>query len=234
MNSDETVFGVNFVDGRIKGYPVSDRRTRTDKEYYTIYVRENTEYGENKFVDNKNGTINDEATGLMWMSEDSGNFNIGENSDGALSWEEALTWAEGLEYAGYDDWRLPNAKELQSILDYSRSLDTTNSAAIDPLFETTEIKDEGGNKNYGFYWSSTTHLEKNNQGGAAVYVAFGETLGFMQFPNSSEATLTDVHGAGAQRSDPKTGDASDYPTGHGPQGDVRRITNYVRLVRDIQ
>ena len=30
----------------------------------------------------------------------------------------------------------------------------------------------------------------------------------------------DVHGAGAQRSDPKAGDPTDYPTGHGPQGDA--------------
>ena len=38
--------------------------------------------------------------------------------------------------------------------------------------------------------------------------------------------------AGAQRSDPKTGDPDDYPYGHGPQGDVIRIYNFVRLVRD--
>jgi len=44
----------------------------------------------------------------------------------------------------------------------------------------------------------------------------------------------DVHGAGSQRSDPKTGDPNDYPYGHGPQGDVIRIYNYVRSVRDIQ
>lgn len=42
----------------------------------------------------------------------------------------------------------------------------------------------------------------------------------------------DVHGAGAQRSDPKIGKASDYPEGDGPQGDVIRIDNYVRLVRN--
>ena len=41
----------------------------------------------------------------------------------------------------------------------------------------------------------------------------------------------DVHGAGAQRSDPKTGNAGDYPQGHGPQGDVIRIDNYARCVR---
>ena len=45
--------------------------------------------------------------------------------------------------------------------------------------------------------------------------------------------LQDVHGAGAQRSDPKAGDPGDYPQGHEPQGDVIRVFNYVRLVRDI-
>ena len=43
----------------------------------------------------------------------------------------------------------------------------------------------------------------------------------------------DVHGAGAQRSDPKTGNPANYPTGFGPQGDAIRISNYVRLVRNV-
>jgi hypothetical protein len=38
--------------------------------------------------------------------------------------------------------------------------------------------------------------------------------------------------AGAQRSDPKTGDPALFPHGHGPQGDVIRIYNFVRLVRN--
>ncbi|WP_353571769.1 hypothetical protein [Candidatus Albibeggiatoa sp. nov. BB20] len=42
---------------------------------------------------------------------------------------------------------------------------------------------------------------------------------------------TDVHGAGSQRSDPKAGDPTEYPTGFGSQGDAIRIYNYVRLVR---
>ena len=45
--------------------------------------------------------------------------------------------------------------------------------------------------------------------------------------------LMDVHGAGAQRSDPKEGDPSEYFEGNGPQGDAVRINNYVRLVRDV-
>lgn len=44
--------------------------------------------------------------------------------------------------------------------------------------------------------------------------------------------LQEVHGAEAQRSDPKHGDPSQYPHGHGPQGDVIRIYNLVRCVRD--
>ena len=42
----------------------------------------------------------------------------------------------------------------------------------------------------------------------------------------------DVHGAGAQRSDPKSGDPAGFPTGNGPQGDAIRIYNHARLVRD--
>ena len=50
-------------------------------------------------------------------------------------------------------------------------------------------------------------------------------------PGSGNYVLMDVHGAGAQRSDPKQGDPNNYPHGFGPQGDVIRIYNFVRLVR---
>jgi hypothetical protein len=59
-----------------------------------------------------------------------------------------------------------------------------------------------------------------------MYVAFRRGLGYMN------GEWIDVHGAGCQRSDPKQGDPDDYPTGMGPQGDARRIDNFVRLVRD--
>ena len=221
MRGDETVFGVNFADGRIKGYPIKPMRNQPEgKEFFVQYVRGNPDYGNNIFNDNEDGTITDSATGLMWSQSDSGE---------GMDWESALAWVQqrnDQNYLGYDDWRLPNAKELQSIVDYTRSPDTTNSAAIDSLFEISEIINEDGNKDYPFFWTGTTHVRSNGIVKSAVYLSFGRALGHMN------DRWLDVHGAGAQRSDPKSGDPDDYPTYKGPQGDVRRLLNYVRCVRD--
>ncbi len=224
MGRDATVFGVNVADGRIKGYPLT--MMGQDKEYTVRFVRGNTEYGINAFTDNLDGTISDHATGLMWQQAD---------SESGMNWEEALEYAaqkNSENYLGQSDWRVPNAKELHSIVDYTRSPQETNSAAIDPLFQVSEIQDEGSETNYPFYWSSTTHQNMMSSGNAA-YFSFGEALGFFADPFSGTVNLLDVHGAGAQRSDPKTGNPADWPEGHGPQGDVIRIYNYVRLVRDM-
>ena len=223
MNGNETMFGVNFADGRIKGYP-SGKVGGAAKKFYVLYVRGNENYGINDLEDMGDGTIVDHATGLMWQKNDSGE---------GLNWEEALAWVQTQNsgnYLGYNDWRLPNVKELQSIVDYTRAPAITNSPAIDPMFTSSDIQDEGGGTNYPFYWSGTTHASLSN-GKSASYVAFGEGLGFMA-NQSDEYVLMDVHGAGCQRSDPKSGDPEDYPYGHGPQGDVIRIYNYVRMVRD--
>lgn len=232
MHGNETMFGVNFADGRIKGYPAGAARPGgAAKTYYVFYVRDNPDYGKNKFRDNGDGTITDEATGLTWMQLDSGHLKAGESKDGKLNWEQALAWAQNLEYAGHDDWRLPNIKELQSIVDYTRSPDTTNSAAIDPIFHVTPIRDGLGEVNYPFYWSSTSHLRDGGNASTGCYVAFGRSQGWMQGRFGGEYRLLDVHGAGSQRSDPKAGNPSQFPYGRGPQGDVITIYNMVRAVR---
>jgi len=230
MGGNETMFGVNFADGRIKGYPIRMGRMGREKTFYVLYVRGNDSYGKNDFVDNKDGTITDRATGLMWMKVDSGRLKAGESKDGKLNWQQALEWSETLEYAGYDDWRLPNVKELQSIVDYSRCPDVTNSAAIDPVFEVTSITNESGKKDYPCYWTGTSHCSLFNAE-TADYVAFGRALGWMRDRRTFRPQLQDVHGAGAQRSDPKSGDPAQFPYGRGPQGDVIRIYNFVRCVR---
>ena len=211
MKGAKTLFGVNFADGRIKGYGYKRPRSSREKKFYVRYVRGNA-YGKTDFVDNGDGTVTDRATGFMWMQKD---------SPKAMNWEDALEYAENLVYAGYDDWRLPNAKELQYIVDYSRSPDTTGSPAIDPVFQTTSIVNEAGKKDYPYFWTSTTHLNGPVPAARSVYVAFGRALGKMH------DRIMDVHGAGAQRSDPKTG----RPTFHGPQGDSIRVKNSVRCVR---
>ncbi|MDP6734231.1 MAG: DUF1566 domain-containing protein [Gammaproteobacteria bacterium] len=214
-----TLFGVNFADGRIKGYGLT--LFGQDKTFFVICVRGNTNYGQNDFADNGDTSITNHTNNLMWAQDDSAM---------GYDWEEALNWVKqqnSSSYLGYSDWRLPNAKELQSLVDYQRSPDTTGSAAIDPLFNSTAITNEAGDMDYPAYWSSTTHANWTTSAGAnAAYVNFGRSMGYMN------NNWVDVHGAGAQRSDPKTGDPADYPTGHGPQGDAIRIYNYVRLVRD--
>lgn len=222
MNGNATVFGVNFADGRIKGYPKIRPESGNPNTLYVRYVRGNPAYGINSFVNNNDGSITDTATGLMWSKADSGT---------GLNWQDALAWVQAkntANYLGHNDWRLPNAKELQSLVDYTRSPATSGTAAINPLFTVTGITNEGGAADFPFYWTGTTHLD--NMG--AVYVSFGRALGWMQMPpNSGNYQLLDVHGAGAQRSDPKSGDPANYPVGLGPQGDVIRIYNYVRCVR---
>lgn len=231
MNGNATVFGVNFADGRIKGYP-KERPGRpgpqgqpgpqaaTPNTLHVRYVRGNPKYGKNDFKDNGDGTITDQATGLMWSKADSGK---------GMDWKAALAWVQeknASKYLGHSDWRLPNAKELQSIVDYTRV------PAIDPVFQITKLEDG----DHPFFWTGTSHLEgpQDRQGTAAVYVAFGRATGWMSFPpGRGEPRLMDVHGAGAQRSDPKSGDPADFPHGRGPQGDVVRINNFVRCVRSV-
>jgi hypothetical protein len=208
-------------------------------------VRGNPAYGKNDFLDNGDGTVTDRATGLIWSKADSG---VG------MNWREALSWVQhknAEKYLGHDDWRLPDVKELQSIVDYSRSPDTTQSSALAPVFQCTAITNEGGQPDFPCYWSATTHGGLQN-GGAAMYVAFGRAAGWLSprtltgappgSPGAPAGTPTaekvagpyrfvDVHGAGSQRSDPKSGNPAMFPHGRGPQGDIIRINNFVRCVR---
>jgi hypothetical protein len=114
MNGNPTAFGVNFADGRIKGYPKAMRGRDGPRvnRLYVRYVRGNPSYGKNDFHDNGDGTITDRATGLMWSRVDSGT---------GMNWEAALASVQTKNrenYLGHNDWRLPNAKELQSLVDY--------------------------------------------------------------------------------------------------------------------
>ena len=114
------LFGVNFADGRVKGYGLT--LFGSDKTFYAQYVR-GSAYGNNDYADNSDATITDKATHLMWTKGDSAQ---------GFNWQEALAWVQtknAESYLGHSDWRLPNAKELQGIVDYTRSPGSTSSAA---------------------------------------------------------------------------------------------------------
>lgn len=229
FNGDKCFFGVNFVDGRIKCYPEAARQGSDGKDYYVRYVRDagssqKSTYGANSFAATSSGTVKDSSTGLTWQQKDSGK---------GMNWQSALSYCSALTLDGKDDWRLPNAKELQSIVDYTRSPATTDSPAINAVFASTAITNEAGKTDWGFYWTSTTHISTVNVSDA-VYIAFGTGMGYMQ----EYGGWIDVHGAGSQRSDPKVAtkvEASAAPGGNasqqGAQHDAIRTLNMVRCVR---
>lgn len=205
-------FGVNFADGRIKGYGMPPY-----PQFFVRYVRGPINYGTNNFKDNGDGTVSDLATGFMWMQQDS--------LEG-MDWSSALQWCENSNVGDFTDWHLPNAKELHSIVDYTRAPVTTGSAAIDPIFNISTIINENNEQDWPYFWTSTTHKSSTGfVGDQASYFCFGRCLGYF------ESQWQDVHGAGAQRSEFKSGDPAQFPTGRGPQGDAVRIYNHVRCVR---
>lgn len=69
------------------------------------------EKGQAVLVDNGDGTVTDSRTGLMWPKDGTG---LGYASGGTKDWNEAIDWANGLSFAEYTDWRLPNINELKS------------------------------------------------------------------------------------------------------------------------
>lgn len=87
------------------------------------------------YIDNRDGTVTDNATGLMWQKEDDGTER---------SWQEALSYCKGLSLGGHTDWRLPSVKELQSIVDY----DQYGPAIDENIFPGTAL---------AYYWSSSVY-----------------------------------------------------------------------------
>ena len=65
-----------------------------------------------RFLDNRDGTVTDTITNLMWIKN-------GWRLDfvSALSWGDAMKKCEGFRHGGYSDWRLPTVQEWKSVLD---------------------------------------------------------------------------------------------------------------------
>ncbi len=98
-----------------------------------------------------NGVVKDTSTLLQWQDDYSSNAgNIK-----SATWTAAIDYCEDLGLAG-GGWRLPNKKELLSLVDYTRFI-----PSIDVIFNHTTTSD--------YYWSSTTYAGDTDR---AWYVGF--------------------------------------------------------------
>lgn len=123
------------------------------------------------YTDNGDGTITDNQTGLMWEKK---------SQDSTIhDWNNVYTWtdAEGVfiaglntaNFAGHNNWRLPNRFELDSLLDLG-----THDPLVDPAFDSgcvvsCTVTSCSCTSSTLTYWSSTTMLPFPNQ---AWFVAF--------------------------------------------------------------
>jgi len=82
------------------------------KTLYSVLLLATSIFGLPKtfsFVDNMDGTISDEVTGLMWQKD------MGDE----VTWANAMNDVGKCRTGDYDDWRMPNVKELFSLIRYS-------------------------------------------------------------------------------------------------------------------
>jgi len=104
-----------------------------------------------RFIRHGNGTITDTLTGLMWTQD-------AQQIRGTRQWYDALNSCNSLEFAGYRDWRLPNVRELLSLIDYGEH---DPALPKDHPFTAIQIL---------FYWSSTTYdASTDNAWGVYLY-----------------------------------------------------------------
>ena len=159
-------------------YPVVWAQTCSD----TIFVTA----PDSRYRDNSDGTITDLQSGLIWKQCSQG-LSGSDCSSGAVetkTWQQALQAADTEQFAGYDDWRLPNLSELASLVEMS----CYSPAINDNYFPNTEnsyywsSSPYAGSSTYAwhvyFYGGSDGRLSKNNN----VYVRLvrgGQALPFL-------------------------------------------------------
>jgi hypothetical protein len=117
-----------------------------------------------RFTDNNNGTVTDNLTGLIWLKNANCTDTLGgiNKSSGTLNWADALTWSNNLAtgHCGLTDgstagqWRLPNVREMQSLVDYGFSKPALcNTVGSGKWTEGASFIGVLAS----FYWSSTTY-----------------------------------------------------------------------------
>ncbi len=130
------------------GNSVNCKGTGQDGEY-----QKGVAWSDPRFTDHGDGVVTDNLTGLMWTKS-------AQHIKGTMKWSEALAACNDLVWAGYSDWRLPNIKELISLIDYGEH---------DPALPAGHPFDDA---QFIFYWTSTTYDSITNHAWGA-YVCNG-------------------------------------------------------------
>jgi len=124
------------------------------------------------YQDNGDGTITDLNTGLMWEKKsDDGSITDWNNS---YNWDDAFavhvaTLNSGGGFGGHTDWRVPNVKEMQSIVNYEKSMPAVSPAFNNNCTPGCTVLTCSCTASF-FYWSSTTYESLPN---GAWVVDFG-------------------------------------------------------------
>jgi hypothetical protein len=147
------------------------------------------------FIDNGDGTITAETTGLMWEKH-SRDGSIHDMNTG-YSWTNAfakIASLNGAAFAGYTDWRLPNISELHTLVNYSAEpfVDAAFSTACAPGCDVLSCSCTASLR----YWSSTTGVTLP---GHAYYVQFSSNGGSSPPGGHISSTAKGAPGGGAVR-----------------------------------
>lgn len=168
------------------------------------------------FTDNGDGTITDNNTGLMWEKKgDNGGLHDKDNGyywSGTGTQETVWDWLDdvnaegGTGFAGYNDWRIPNAKELQTLVHFESASPMTPAVFHNNCVAGASVL-TGSCTTAGAYWSSTTWARST---GMAWGVNFYEGL-LYPYDKASAPRVRAVRGGGSgPQSFPATGQTTAY------------------------
>lgn len=104
-------------------------------------------------VDSSGDCITDQLTNLMWARNDRQDGNIFGGT-----WSVSLTMANNLDLCGFDDWRMPNRKELLSLMNYK-----TSNLGVD-------LQNNGFNIPLNFYWSSSRAVDSSAEAWVLIMI----------------------------------------------------------------